>query len=61
MATKEKPAPSICKTDPAKGCQVINAWAKEMEEWGTLVYEKFREISGGGPTTVPPPPKPPFK
>ena len=56
-----KPSTKICKDDPKKGCDTINAWAKKMEVWGTAVYEKFREISpGGGPTTVPPPPKPPF-
>ena len=60
MATSAKPSTKICKDDPKKGCDVINAWAKEMEVWGLKVKAKLDELSDGGPTTVPPPPKAPF-
>ncbi len=55
-----KPSPTICGSNPTKGCKVINDWAQEMYDWGLTVYDKFREYEGG-PTDVPPPPKPPFK
>ena len=60
MATGEKPSTKICTDDPKKGCDVINAWAKEMYEWGLKVKAKFDELSDGGPGPVPPPPKAPF-
>jgi len=58
MATK--PSTKVCKDDPKKACDVINAWAKEMEKWGKEVIMQLDALSEGGPTTVPPPPKPPF-